>query len=337
MTRQALIGVFLLGILFPVPGLYAGGETGGEKKDSTSIKLPKNEIGKTVISQMTDQQLVTLIGLLFEMDSIPEDMIEEITRTVELRKKKTGVPTAQPLKSETEPLLPGSQYYTEFNTQVILPLADMWGKKDTTYILDLFPGSHTGFFMPTCGVVSSKFGWRDSSMHNGIDLDLKKGDPVNCVFDGVVRFAGRQGNYGNVVLVRHYNGLETIYAHLSKIRVKPGQKVEAGQALGLGGMTGRATGPHLHFEIRFKGLPINPAFFISFDEETLSGGQMVVRKTRHGVCAYPTHSKVHVVKKGDNLWEISKRYGTTPRKILDLNGVSGKYMKLKPGMEIRVI
>lgn len=125
------------------------------------------------------------------------------------------------------------------------------------------------FAMPIYGRTNSPFGWRHGRPHTGIDLQLRTGDSVYAAFDGVVRMSKYYNGYGNCVVVRHYNGLETLYAHLSKLDVKPGTLVNAGQLLGLGGSTGHSTGPHLHFEIRFLGRPLNPASVIDFPNETL--------------------------------------------------------------------
>ena len=125
------------------------------------------------------------------------------------------------------------------------------------------------FAMPIYGRTNSPFGWRHGRPHTGIDLQLRTGDSVYAAFDGVVRMSKYYNGYGNCVVVRHYNGLETLYAHLSKLDVKPGNLVNAGQLLGLGGSTGHSTGPHLHFEIRFLGRPLNPASVIDFPNETV--------------------------------------------------------------------
>src|SRR5436190_1295542 len=98
------------------------------------------------------------------------------------------------------------------NPSVIAQMTD----DQLVIIIDLLPKQYPEFFMPVCGVITSNFGWRDSAQHNGIDIDLNKGDAVVSAFDGMVRFAGKQGGFGNVIVVRHYNGLETYYAHLWK-------------------------------------------------------------------------------------------------------------------------
>lgn len=126
----------------------------------------------------------------------------------------------------------------------------------------------TGYVAPVPGAVTSPYGWRPrfGRMHRGVDLRLSVGDTVVSAFDGKVRLTKYEGRgYGYYVVVRHDNGLETVYGHLSKFLVKPNQRVRAGEPIALGGNTGRSTGPHLHFETRFMGLAVNPATIIDFE------------------------------------------------------------------------
>lgn len=125
------------------------------------------------------------------------------------------------------------------------------------------------FTMPVEGRVTSEYGYRPRfrRMHRGIDISLQTGDTVRAAFSGVVRIVSFEGNgYGNYVVIRHDNGVETVYGHFSKHLVKREQIVQAGQPIGLGGNTGRSTGPHLHFEIRYLGLALNPSAIIDFKE-----------------------------------------------------------------------
>lgn len=132
------------------------------------------------------------------------------------------------------------------------------------------------FVVPFNGRVTSPFGPRRHRIHKGTDIDLETGDSVMCAFDGVVRVAQYSGGYGNVVVVRHFNGLETIYAHLSKLNVAPGQRVSAGELIGMGGQTGRATGSHLHFEIRYLGFALDSAFLIDWDSGVLRQNEVEI-------------------------------------------------------------
>ncbi len=126
------------------------------------------------------------------------------------------------------------------------------------------------YHAPIEGRVTSNYGYRSRyrRMHRGIDLSLKVGDTVRAAFTGKVRLTKfeRKG-YGYYVVIRHENGMETVYGHLSKFLVKPNQVVKAGEPIALGGNTGRSTGPHLHFEMRYLGLAINPAAIIDFENK----------------------------------------------------------------------
>lgn len=127
------------------------------------------------------------------------------------------------------------------------------------------------FHMPVPGRVTSPFGWRArfGRMHKGVDMSLRVGDTVRSAFSGKVRLTKFEGKgYGYYVVVRHDNGMETVYGHLSRFLVKPNQRVKAGEPIALGGNTGRSTGPHLHFETRYMGLCINPADIIDFANKT---------------------------------------------------------------------
>lgn len=118
--------------------------------------------------------------------------------------------------------------------------------------------------------VNSRYGPRSGRYHNGIDLALSVGDTIFAMFSGKVRYAKyNDGGFGNLVILRHYNGLETFYAHLSKFLVAPNQEVKVGDPIALGGNTGRSTGPHLHMEVRFYDAAINPEEIIDFDHQLL--------------------------------------------------------------------
>jgi len=120
------------------------------------------------------------------------------------------------------------------------------------------------------GKISSGYKMRWGRHHHGVDIGLKTGDPVFAAWDGVVRYAQwNKAGYGNCVIIRHKNGLETVHGHLSKIHVRPNQYVTSGDTIGLGGSTGRSTGPHLHFEVRYKDFSIDPELLIDYNSQTL--------------------------------------------------------------------
>ncbi len=136
------------------------------------------------------------------------------------------------------------------------------------------------FHFPYQGRITSKYGIRRRRNHNGIDLSLKTGDPIYAAFDGKIRYSKyNTGGYGNLIIVRHQNGLETWYAHLSKSNVVENEYVKAGQVIGYGGNTGRSTGPHLHFEVRYADQVFDPEFLFDFTTGTLKNELFALEKS----------------------------------------------------------
>ena len=205
----------------------------------------------------------------------------------------------------------------------------------------------TGYIPAIEGKVTSRFGPRWKRYHYGIDIKLNVGDPVASVFDGKIRITRYdRGGYGSYVVVRHDNGLETVYGHFSKILVTEGQVVRAGEIIGLGGNSGKSTGPHLHFETRFLGNPINPEKFFDFElgEAKVSSYLMVKEIAFHWAIPYRNKSqetstsvakkKFHKVRNGETLTRISKRYGVSINQLCRLNGINKK-RSLRVGQTIR--
>ena len=178
-------------------------------------------------------------------------------------------------------------------------------------------------------------------MHRGIDLKVLVGDTIRAAFDGKVRIKNfeRRG-YGYYVVVRHPNGLETIYGHLSKILVEENQIVRAGETIGLGGNTGRSTGSHLHFETRFLGQAINPAEIIDFEngvphQDTYVFRNLKINGRRSNIYTSSSDQMVyHRVKSGDTLGKIARMYGTSVNELCRLNGLKGTSV-LRIGQSIR--
>jgi murein DD-endopeptidase MepM/ murein hydrolase activator NlpD len=201
--------------------------------------------------------------------------------------------------------------------------------------------------------VTSGFVFRWGRWHFGVDLDLETGDSVRAAFDGVIRISKWDGGgYGNYLLVRHYNGLETLYGHLSKPLVPVGTFVKAGQVIGLGGSTGRSTGSHLHFEVRYEGNPINPTLVYNFPGYQLRSDNFTItsalfnyysRALRRGKgssnsrAPEPTAARrvvQHQIRSGDTLSEIADRYGVRVSTLKRLNpGISSN---LRPGKKLRI-
>lgn len=214
-----------------------------------------------------------------------------------------------------------------------------WG-----YLLDLVE-EDCEYVHPFKGQVTSHYGWRRGRWHKGIDINLDIGDPVRAAFDGVVRIQRyNPGGFGTYVMIRHYNGLETLYAHLSEAIVVRNQTVRAGQIIGFGGSTGRSTGPHLHFQTMLMGQAFDPRKIINFDNFSLVGPQAYINHTwfpyiKNGnpktTVAPANARKYHKIRRGDTLYSIARRHGTTVNTICKLNRIS-RNTTLRVGRSLRV-
>ncbi len=147
------------------------------------------------------------------------------------------------------------------------------------------------FVFPYNGQTISSFGYRGKSVHTGIDIKLNHGDSVRACFDGVIRMSKRYSSYGKIVVIRHYNGLETVYSHLSKLLVNVNQKVTAGDVIGLGGKTGRASTEHLHFETRYLEEPFNCLHIINIEKSDLQDSTITISKNTFKLRSKPIFRK----------------------------------------------
>lgn len=234
------------------------------------------------------------------------------------------------------------------------------------FVQDDFEIALDSFHVPYDGYMTSRYGMRWNVMHAGVDIALRTGDTVRSAWDGVVRYAMmNRGGYGNLVIVRHRNGLETYYAHLSRVKVQSGQVVKAGEPIGLGGNTGHSFGAHLHFEIRFYDIAIDPEDVVDFRKGavvgqalTLTPGMLKARVPANvpyeefesiefvaGV-ALPMSGKYeskvpanmrryHYVRKGDCLEKIASTYRTSVHDLCRLNHID-QLKWLFVGQRIRV-
>lgn len=287
------------------------------------------------IKTMAFDDVYDIIDSLFELDQIPYPLINELNKYLANQQNNTLMISTEEIDTSQ---YPAEYYYPNWNTVKPNPYnTNSISKNDSTLILNLVGTSKSpNFVMPVINVLTSSYGWRDGRMHKGIDIDVQVWDTVVSAFSGMVRVARTYGGYGRVVVIRHFNGLETLYAHLHRIKVKPGQIVHAGELIGLGGSSGHSTGSHLHWEIRFKGAPLNPLVFIDYKKHELIADKLVLRKTKHGYIGYPEGSVFYTVQNGDYLYKIAANYGTTVSKICELNGIK-RNSNLWVGQKIRVI
>ena len=248
---------------------------------------------------------------------------------------------------------PSAELYAEWNNRY----AHLASTLPDTFRIDL-----RDFCMPTPSrVITSNFGARWGRQHKGLDIKVYTGDTIRAAFSGRIRIVRYEpGGYGNYVVIRHHNGLETIYGHMSKNLVKENQDVKAGEPIGLGGSTGRSTGSHLHFETRLCGIALNPALMFDFRNQDVVGDFYLFRKSSYnresaqatrmrGVSgsssdmasassssrkATNTQSRLHKVKKGETLYAIARKRGTTVDALCKLNRI-GKNVRLLPGQILK--
>ena len=236
-----------------------------------------------------------------------------------------------------------------------------------TELPDSFRIDLRDFVMPTPSrVITSNFGPRWGRQHKGLDIKVYIGDTIRAAFSGKVRIVRyeRRG-YGKYVVIRHNNGLETIYGHMSKQLVSENQEVRAGDPIGLGGNTGRSTGSHLHFETRLCGVALNPALMFDFQNQDVVADEYLYRKSTYNreaalatrlrgangkygysvedvnspnapgsksqaAAAQESNTRYHKVKKGETLSAIARKHGTTVQTLCNLNRISSS-VRLHPG------
>lgn len=251
-------------------------------------------------------------------------------------------------------------------------LYDGWDNKyahRASELPDSFRISLKNFCMPTPSrVITSKMGPRWGRMHKGLDIKVYIGDTIRAAFSGKIRIKKYDANgYGKYIVIRHANGLETIYGHLSDWLVEEDQTVKVGQPIGLGGNTGRSTGSHLHFETRLCGVALNPALMFDFYNQDVTAdyymfrksdyehenvainstvrmnGRNVVEDEEEEIAVAPSNVRAknqnadmryHKVAVGETLTSIAKRRGTTVEQLCKLNRIT-RDVKVRPGQMLR--
>mgnify|MGYP002521604518 CR=1 FL=1 len=260
----------------------------------------------------------------------------------------------------------------EWEASPAADLYDTWDMGEAVYVPTALPDTFCvdlrGYCMPTDHrQVTSNFGARWGRQHKGLDIKVYIGDTIRAAFNGKVRIVRyeRRG-YGKYVVIRHTNGLETTYGHLSKQLVTEGQDVRAGEAIGLGGNTGRSTGSHLHFETRLCGVALNPALMFDFKSQDVVGDSWTFRRStynresanatrergtggvyRGGDGLYADvkatsksgknarkQTRNHKIRSGETLSSIARKHGTTVGALCQLNHIS-KNVVLIPGRVLR--
>ena len=231
-----------------------------------------------------------------------------------------------------------SRYREVCHSSSINPYKVKWKNFSDTLSIELYnPLKTLSWRMPLPKmVVTSDFGMRRHRWHYGIDIRLERGDSVCSAFYGIVRLSNYQRRgFGHYVVVHHYNGLETIYAHLSKRLVKEGEIIRAGDVIGLGGSTGRSSAPHLHLEVRYEGLPINPNEIFDFEKGCIRVKDYMLTPGKFAYIRQAKSVRFHRVRRGQTLSHISRYYGVSVSRLCRLNRISRRSI-IRVGQRIRI-
>ena len=302
------------------------------------------------------------ISMLLAVTSTTANAQDLLARQAPVDRKMAAVDTIMlrniTMREELE--APSADLYANWDNQYAHRATEL----PETYKIDL-----RHFTMPTTSrVITSNFGSRWGRQHKGLDIKVYIGDTIRAAFSGKVRIVRYEaGGYGKYIVIRHNNGLETIYGHLSKQLVEENQEVRSGEVIGLGGNTGRSTGSHLHFETRLCGVALNPALMFDFRAQDVTGDYYAFNKetydnestnatrlrgkqdsstyaSTNSSDDYATNKRTtsgltdqisyHKVKKGETLERIAKKRGVTIEKICKLNHIT-KTMRLRPGQILR--
>ncbi|MGV3539646.1 MAG: peptidoglycan DD-metalloendopeptidase family protein [Rufibacter sp.] len=319
------------------------------KKDLFKVKAPKIKYVKpdtTVLIKHEEQQdgERTNRGTFSPIKKL--SIVSEDTSTLNLGEQSI-VEMSEEVQMEDSVWVKIAGYYAIWDTHNINPYRKDGRQIKDTIAIKLFDEKHP-YKMPLVKTpVTSDFGFRGYRWHYGTDLDLDTGDSVKAAFDGVIRISKWDGGgYGNYLVVRHVNGLETLYGHLSKPVAKVGQYVKAGELIGWGGSTGRSSGPHLHYEVRYEGNPIDPEELYDFPEYLLKEDNFEItsalfnyynraKKKSFSSASRARRAVYHTVRSGDVLGSIARKYGVSVSQITRLNRITTR-TTLRLGRKLRV-
>ena len=355
MKRLALI---ISAAILPLCAAHAQDSLALHKADSTIADLQK-QIAK--LNEKIDEQqsmLNQLNGPVHSMDSDGKDKadtLDTINDSIKVALYLDG--TWKYIKSpeyKNNPDIFGTAW-TGRSTNPYGVALDQLPKKWSIWLVDSLSQYHVPH--KAGAPVTSRFGIRWGRSHQGVDISLTTGDPIYAVFDGKVRYAGEMGGYGNIVIIRHTNGLETFYGHLSAFKCKTDDWVSAGDVIALGGSTGRSTGPHLHFETRYMGYAFDPQWLIDFSSGDLKHRLFILKKLYFNASATADQdfddeaaveerikkeeaarvaAQYYTVRSGDTLSRIAAKYHTSVKALCRMNGIKetttlqiGKRLKVR--------
>ncbi len=301
-------------------------------------------------------------------DSHPNAPTDNNTNPTDLNPSKTDTNAPRKPEKRPAPSYPKITFSEEESAHVRVPGNNPL-PSEGLLILPLAQLSED-FCFPYQGKVISNYGLRGRSMHTGVDIKAIPGDTIRAAFPGVVRMSKYYSGYGNIIVIYHYLGFETVYAHCQKNLVHANDVVQAGTPIGLAGRTGRATTEHLHFEVRAANNHFNPGKMLDYENFSLRNDTLYIRqKADKGILAYNstaegqrlitqaskpktsstttsnrtsdrstssnTGSKVYVIRKGDTFSTIAKRFGTTVSQLMRLNP-NAEPRRLQIGQKIKL-
>jgi murein DD-endopeptidase MepM/ murein hydrolase activator NlpD len=194
------------------------------------------------------------------------------------------------------------------------------------------------YTIPKAGYVTSGFGRRSlfgRKFHKGLDIDLETGDEVRAALPGKIRIARYSTGYGNFVIISHEGGLETLYGHMSELKVVEGQEVESGAVIGLGGSTGQSTGAHLHFEIRIFGEQIDPAWVLNTETLKPHSPEVKIDASWFNHLLNYSETEFHIVEEGETMDDICRLYEVDKEEMLLINNLNSEE-DMKLGMRLRL-
>ncbi len=316
---------------------------------------PKEGPTKVGSPQPEDEYQVESSNLKFQSQFEPVKPINPVVSedTTTLDEGETDVVQVEDSLLVGDEWVKAAEYFVIWDARTINPYGLSPLEFDEPVDLKLYdPGVNRMWSTPmTATRPTSNFGYRWGRWHNGSDLDLETGDTVKSTYDGMVRIVAFDGSgYGKFVLVRHYNGLETLYGHLSQQLVESGQMVKAGQVLGLGGSTGRSTGSHLHYENRYEGNPFDPRNIFDWDNKQIKSDHFMLTSSVWGhlrgksnksefesgdAHVSQSRSVLHKVRSGDTLSSIAGKYGVSISSLAKRNRISTR-STLRLGQKIRI-
>ena len=350
--RVQILTVLLLGLsLAGAQEAVAQKKKGGWFRDLFGVKAPELEYvaPDTLLQSFTDS-LQNVGGggeeeIEFDLLMNEEFDSKSLRKELSIVSEDTAsfVPEIESLVEVSEELkiskdwITLHEYFSVWDSWNINPYEVDATKFADTVSLQLFDTLSNAWAAPLNEMhVTSDFGFRRYRWHYGTDIRLNTGDSVRTVFDGIVRIKKYDpSGYGYYILVRHKNGLETLYGHLSKQLVEVGDELKAGDVLGLGGSTGRSSGPHLHFEFRYQGNPLNPEDVYDFEMNSPVADTFLVTPETFSYLKEARKIYFHKVRSGDTLSGISKKYGVSMNKICSLNGIR-KTSVLRVGQRLRI-